>query len=41
MKNETYLLWRDVKRNSSQVDLHKGVSARQDKEKPWNVKKEK
>lgn len=37
-KSETCLLWRDVKRNSSQVNLHKGVSARQDKEKPWNVK---
>lgn len=32
-KHETCLLWRDVKGNSSQVDLHKGISARQNKEK--------
>lgn len=37
MNSETFLLRRDVKRNSPQVDLHKGISARQDKEKPWNV----
>lgn len=38
VKNKTqqlYLLWRDVKGHSSQVDFHKVISAGQNKEKSW------
>lgn len=27
-----YLLWRDVKRDRSQIDLHEGIGARQNEE---------
>lgn len=32
---QTYLLWRDVKGHSPQVDFHKVIRAGQNKEKSW------
>lgn len=37
----TYLLWGDVKGHSSQINLHKVISARQNKEKSWKYIKTK
>lgn len=34
-KKKTYLLWRDVKGHSSQINFHKVISAGQNKEKSW------
>lgn len=36
---KTYLLWRDVKGHSSQIDFHKIISAGQNKEKSWKETK--